>query len=804
MTTGTLNEQTINSTPTSQPPGTSAPTQKSTPSPLQVVPPIGSQQSTSQAPPPATNLDPQIVTLAQTIKGIESQGNYNAVGDNGSSMGAYQWNNGPTPVQPGQTPKNWQTAAQQYLGNSAAPMSPENQNYVAYHQIADYKAKGLSPNSIDALWNGARPDPANPGQYTHISTQRASTFNTALQQEVQNNPSVSPAFVAPEAPPSVGGFLGNVVKSGANFAGNLINAVVHPIQTVQALGGATAGAFQELGGQTNTNTAEWDAVKNYFGQRYNSPQALLHSLYSDPIGVAADASAVLGGVGLVAGATGKIAEASTVADAARAAELAGSTGIRTMAGDVASGNALTRGANTVSDTAGTVSNAVNPLTPVIGGISKVIGGSGLISSELGSQLTGLEPQTIDAIIRNPSAFTTEQIANSSRVSVAQQVEDALNVRMEQLSETGSGYNAIRQSGTVPEGYQNIKNVPPANAIPVEQGFIENQLRTIAKVDVHDGKIIPKGSSVIRASKDVRALQNLLDTWKPEFQKGYLTPEEFLNFRQDLAAAAKYDREFSTSKPVEGVAAGIRDAFNTSYRSSVPGLESIDTQYATQIKELTALRKGLIDKNGNLLESAINKIANATGKGKDAQLARLEELVPGITKKLGVLKAMEDIQKIGGTKVGTYPSAFLKAGGVLAGIATGNIWAIGAAASYMIIASPDIAVPLLRLLGGSKEMTSAIMAHLAKYLTLGAVNKAATSGSADTIAPTVSAQSTPQEQVTPTIPSQTQSPQQSPLKSVSNSNSSYNSKLFNNFDYQAAKAAGYSDAEIDAFLATQSK
>jgi hypothetical protein len=44
--------------------------------------------------------------------------------------------------------------------------------------------------------------------------------------------------------------------------------------------------------------------------------------------------------------------------------------------------------------------------------------SGVVSSELGSQLTGFEPQTSDQIVENPEQFTSEAIRNTSRAGIA--------------------------------------------------------------------------------------------------------------------------------------------------------------------------------------------------------------------------------------------------------------------------------------------------------------------------------------------------------------------------------------------------
>jgi hypothetical protein len=694
-------------------------------------------------------LDPIAYTLTKAIGLQESGGNYQAQGASGE-YGAYQ-----------NIPATWNARAQAVYGANAPAITdatPEQQNEVMYNWVSSKLKAGYTAAQIASMQNAGDGAPnaylGNSGTNADGVQYNTPAYVAGVQKyasqlwDQQNNPTTAGPNQPVISPirPSLGGFLSNTLSSAANFAGNIGNAIIHPIQTVQNLAEIPIGGLQELGGQQNQNTQTFDNVVNYFKQRYGSVNDLLHTAYTDPVGLAADVSAALGVGAGAAGLAGKAAELSTAADASRAADLAASTGVRTMTGDVASGNGLTRGLGAAQGALEAGSALANPLSPIIAGAGKLIGKTGLVTSEVGSQLTGFEPQTIDTIIAHPDQFTPEQIANTSRLAVAKDVESALQDREASVAEDSRAYGPVRESPTT---------------FPVAKNFLEDQLRSQAGVDVKDGEIVAKGSSKIRASKDVAALQNLFDTWKPEFQKGSLTSEEFLNFRQDLASVAKYDREFTASKPVESVAASIRSSFNKTYRPAIPGLDKLDESYSTQRAELQILRKGILDKDGNLQDSAINKIANATGKGKDLQLAKLEQISPGITKRIQILKAMEDIQKAGGTKVGTYPSAFLKAGGVIAGLATGNIPVLATALATTIIASPGIAVPLLRLFGEDKGIVSGVMAHLAKYVTLGAVTSATQNDSTGQIAPDIQASATTDQQTGST-------PQQIPAPSQPNS------------------------------------
>lgn len=94
--------------------------------------------------------DQQALTLTHAIalqeSGNNGKPNYNAVGDAGTSKGAYQW-------QPG----NFEAAAKN-AGLDPADFSPVNQDKVAYSQVKAYKDKGYDPGQIASLWNSGSPN----------------------------------------------------------------------------------------------------------------------------------------------------------------------------------------------------------------------------------------------------------------------------------------------------------------------------------------------------------------------------------------------------------------------------------------------------------------------------------------------------------------------------------------------------------------------------------------------------------------------------------------------------------------------
>ena len=692
------------------------------PTPPPATQPSVAQPTTTQPPASAptladgTQLDPSVVAVMKAIASVETGGtmNYSAVGDNGASMGAFQWNNGGTPVAQGQTPVNWQNAAAKFLGDPNAPMTPANQNYVAYHQILAYKNQGLTPNSIDALWNGAKPDPNNPGQFIHISSQRAQQFTTALQNVVSGQPIIP----TPQTPsPSIQGFLGNVIGSGASFLGNVGSALLHPINTIQNLASVPVGALQELGGESTPQTAIFDAVKNNFAQRYGSPQDIAHTLYTDPVGVLADLSAVAGGAGLVAGTAGKLADVAKLGDLATAGDAAARAGVDFTVGadgvaipsvSATEGTGVAGAAQQVSQTLNKISHITNPLAPVVNGsVALASKGEGFVA-KLADQFLGINANDVRTIQTYPDSFTEEEMAKVSRAGLAQEVAGAYKERLASLSDTSAEYNPIRQDTT------------PINVSPT---FLEDQFRKTAKVNIVDGQISANADSIARSPAEISKLQQTYDFWKPTFQSGEMTPNQFMNFRQDVGSnLARFEGSPIKNQTLANIGKQIYHDANEEYRPQIPNLEKIDASYSAQRTELQNIGKGLFDRNGELTSQAINRIANAAGKGKDADLARLEQLFPGITGRIQILRTVENLQSVLGPKVGTYGRSIFGAvrlGSYALGIATGNTRVLAGALAIEAIQDPTIAVKLITAISKVKpEVVRPVLADLTRYVVMG--------------------------------------------------------------------------------------
>jgi len=99
---------------------------------------------------------------------------------------------------------------------------------------------------------------------------------------------------------SLGGFIGNVGKSAGNLVASTASAIVNPVETVKNLISAVKDP---------------QTLIDYYKNRYGKD--LTETLYSDPVGVLADLSTVVGGAGAIAkgvGTVSKLGKVGQVAD----------------------------------------------------------------------------------------------------------------------------------------------------------------------------------------------------------------------------------------------------------------------------------------------------------------------------------------------------------------------------------------------------------------------------------------------------------------------------------------------------------
>lgn len=631
-------------------------------------------------------IDPRAKLLTQAIGMQEGGGqiNYNAKGASGES-GAYQW-----------MPNTWKLQAGQYLGDPNAQMTPENQNQVAYSWVKDQLDSGLSPVQVASKWNSGRPNAWQ--NNTGVNAQGVSYDTGAYVQGVQKyaeqlwnnqqqgqggngliptaNAQTPGAQPATDQGPSVSGFIGNVFNSAGNLVTGLANAVTHPVKTASTLAGTLAGGAEKAFGVQNQDTQMFDNAVNYFKNRYGGDSLsqvvsnIGKTLYTDPVGAALDVSTLLDGVGAAVSGAAKVSKIAELSDAAEA---------------IKSASSMLNPVGLAAKTAGKVASGAADL------------GAGVLKSAV-SHATSFDTGTIENLVEHPEWFSKAAMDATSRGGVLEEVRQGLETFNDLKNETGKGYQLVEKSGqtvTLPDNFlQDILN----------KGTIEEDGRAVnfgynVEPTQNGGYQVVAGTTAKHYDpRSVSAIQSFVDRWGGKTQ---LDPAEFLSMRREAAKLGKLGRDMGENKGAALVGRAIESQLNKYGRPQLGnitglanGLKGLDEESAPLIRTSNKLTKDLYNTDGSLKDNSASKVANALNKAEF--MKRLEQVSPGITQRLQALKAVEDIERAMGIKVGSYTRGI----GEVFAASTGNIpMVVG-----MILSHPTIAKQILRGFGYVRNAT----------------------------------------------------------------------------------------------------
>jgi hypothetical protein len=338
--------------------------------------------------------------------------------------------------------------------------------------------------------------------------------------------------------------------------------------------------------------------------------------------------------------------------------------------------------NTISNTAKVITK---PVEVVSRGAKNVATNLAKYST---SQATGLSPKTIETIINNPKEFSPKEAAKYSREGLGEEVYSTIKKRLAELSEAGKGYDAVRAGESV---------------VRLDKNIVDNVLaKHKIRVD-ENGRILTDKESLPLSPGDKAALQNFIDT----FNTTELSGNAFLNARTELSNMAKYDAS-KTSASTQ-LARELRSAYDTAGKEQIKGLRELDSLYSSEKRILDQIRKDYLKSDGTFKDNALTKIANLNREGRQSVLARLEEISPGIGKKVSILNALEDMDAAMGQKVGAYSRSMLIGGG---GFVAGGVPGALVAA---LLSSPKIAAQILRGYGNLKGIPSQVINEAIKQI-----------------------------------------------------------------------------------------
>ena len=89
-----------------------------------------------------------------------------------------------------------------------------------------------------------------------------------------------------------------IPKSGSRFVGNIFSMLMSPIETLESVAALGAGAVQKLIPGRQKHEEAFDAVADFYKDRYGSYESFKEAIAEDPVGVLADFSVIGGGAGV--------------------------------------------------------------------------------------------------------------------------------------------------------------------------------------------------------------------------------------------------------------------------------------------------------------------------------------------------------------------------------------------------------------------------------------------------------------------------------------------------------------------------
>ncbi len=340
--------------------------------------------------------DTQALNLTHAIALQESSKDgktpdYNAVGDAGTSKGAYQW-------QPG----NFEAAASKF-GLDPKDFSPQNQDKVAYAQVKDYKDRGYQPAEIASMWNSGSP---------HNYENHSGTTTINGQQ------------VHYDTPKYVQGVKSYYQQLNGGQQTQQQNGYVQPPQNNPASTGQDSSMQM---GQDQTAQPSQPSLLDKLGQRYNDASTATQDLTSGNSNIGSKASDMLQAAGAAGGALTDIATPimspilSKVNDFAnyQTGGLLGKAegylgGLAQKAAQSDTGQRIIRGAGVIAQEHPTLAKDAGALGDITGGIGTLEGAGALKDTVGGFMGDALQSSAKKSIVDDATnAFSkTKTLAKS--------------------------------------------------------------------------------------------------------------------------------------------------------------------------------------------------------------------------------------------------------------------------------------------------------------------------------------------------------------------------------------------------------
>lgn len=409
-------------------------------------------------------------------------------------------------------------------------------------------------------------------------------------QQTKGSPQAAnqPDASTPPFLPFAGTSVGDVAQSGRDYVGNMAQAVMHPLQTVQGIGNVALGGVQKLLPGQQPQEPYADALGEFIKQRYGSFDRAKETWKHDPVGVVADASMVLMGGGSAVGTLPKMAK--------------------------------------VGRMAAKVGQAIDPLVAT----TRAARFAGAIPARVAERsLKGVAGYEINSLIkpknRQFSYGKNPGLAVAQEGIVATSLEDLAAKASQRVDQLGAQIGQVLDAPAVATTRLNIsKTLEPIQAAidtarknPRTNKAVIQRLENV-RDDLLGVVVNPDGTTSV--TKDLTAL----------------TPRQVFEFKRTIGDLTKWTDQLSDDTVVNGAMKKTYSAVRRSLEQAVPGIHSLNERYGNLLEASTAARNQALALQRHNPLSAMDMMAGALGYAQGG----LDKAIMGVLLSQGARAAIQ--------------------------------------------------------------------------------------------------------------------------------------------------------------------
>lgn len=405
----------------------------------------------------------------------------------------------------------------------------------------------------------------------------------------QNEPPIpQPQSYSDVSPPPMGWgdvasqAVDNIPASAKQFGQDMMQPIMHPIDTAKAVGNVALGAAQKLIPGEQEAEASADAVGKFFADRYGGLENVKRTIANDPVGFMADLSTVLtGGGAAVARAPGVVGKAANVASKAGA--------------------------------------AVDPLTLAGKGVSKVASGLGKGASEVTGLMSGVGSAPVE------EAYKAGRAGGDAAEAFTKNMRGGASEMMGILDDAKLGLQKMRQARS--EAYRSGMVDVSKDATVLDYNQVRKALDDAIEANTFNG--VAKSRGTAKVLDEVRAE---IDAWGELDPSVYHTPEGLDALKQRVSDLVDWknrgDKENLAAQSMTSAIKGMIEQQAPGYAKTMRDYSEATEQLSeikkalslgdkasadTALRKLTSVMRNNVNTNFGQRAEALNTLETASGK-----------------------------------------------------------------------------------------------------------------------------------------------------------------------------------------------